>query len=219
MMDSFHIPLSHSAGMSTTASTSSSSDPELENKVKKTSEKISENLHIFANEPSLACYRLQEHVHKSLPQLVLKRIEVNQLHRELQGKCYDLEYAINAVKEMQKSGEHFKNITQLLYQAIISKQRLNAEESKKSDKKKTSMYQRFSGSFDLPASLLPAVASGLSSSTSVSADLKSTPSQPIRPLSATPSPRRSRASSVSAVPARASLTRQQSASCSPSRIN
>lgn len=38
------------------------------------SEKISENLHIFANEPSLACYRLQEHIHKSLPQLVLKRV-------------------------------------------------------------------------------------------------------------------------------------------------
>lgn len=40
------------------------------------SEKISENLHIFANEPSLACYRLQEHIHKSLPQLVLKRVIV-----------------------------------------------------------------------------------------------------------------------------------------------
>ncbi|GBM34225.1 BLOC-1-related complex subunit 8 [Araneus ventricosus] len=87
--DSFHVPLSHSAGVPAPPS-----DPELDSKVKKASEKISENLHIFANEPSLACYRLQEHIHKSLPQLVLKRIEMNQMNRELQGKCYDLEYAI-----------------------------------------------------------------------------------------------------------------------------
>ncbi|XP_035216298.1 BLOC-1-related complex subunit 8 homolog isoform X2 [Stegodyphus dumicola] len=126
------MPLSHSAGTA-----NSSTDPEMENKVKKASEKISENLHIFANEPSLACYRLQEHIHKSLPQLVLKRIEVNQMHRELQGKCYDLEYAINAIKSMQKSHDHFRNIHQLILQAITVKQRLNNEESKKSDKKKT----------------------------------------------------------------------------------
>ncbi|GFY77194.1 BLOC-1-related complex subunit 8 homolog [Trichonephila inaurata madagascariensis] len=215
MMDSFHVPLSHSAGAPPPLST----DPELESKVKKASEKISENLHIFANEPSLACYRLQEHIHKSLPQLVLKRVEVHQMYRNLQGKCYDLEYAINAVKEMQNSHEHFQNITQLIYQAITTKQRLNAEESKKTDKKKTSMYQRISGSFDLPASFLPAVATGLSSSASVSADLKSSPAQAIKSSSTSSSPRRSRASSVSSVPSRASLSRQHSASCSPSKKN
>lgn len=212
-MDSFHIPLSHSAVMSAPPAP----DPELEKKVKKASEKISENLHIFANEPSLACYRLQEHIHKSLPQLVFRRIEVNQMHRELQGKCYDLEYSINAIKSMQNSHEHFVNTQQLIFQAIVAKQRLNNEEAKKVDKKKTSMYQRFSGSFDLPSSILPVVTSGLSSSASVSADLKSSPVQVVRPSSATASPRRSRASSVSSVPPRAALTRQHSASCSPAK--
>lgn len=38
------------------------------------SEKFSENLHIVANEPSLAFYRIQEHVRKSLPQLVAKKV-------------------------------------------------------------------------------------------------------------------------------------------------
>ncbi|XP_054718098.1 BLOC-1-related complex subunit 8 homolog [Uloborus diversus] len=214
MMDSFQIPLAHSVGTSNTTGTS---DPELENKVKKASEKISENLHIFANEPSLACYRLQEHIHKSLPQLVLKRIEVNQMHRELQGKCYDLEYSINAMKSMQKSHVHFQNTQQLILQAIAAKQKLNSEEAKKTDKKKTSMYQRFSGSFDLPSSILPTVPTGLSSSASVSADLKLSPAQAIKPSSASSSPRRSRASSVSSVPTRAALTRQHSASCSPTK--
>ncbi|GIX79119.1 protein MEF2BNB-like protein [Caerostris extrusa] len=187
-MDSFHMPLSHSAGAPTP-----SSDPELDNKVKK------------------------EHIHKSLPQLVLRRIEVNQMYRELQGKCYDLEYAINAVKSMQKSHEHLQNINHHIWQAITAKQRLNNEEAKKTDKKKTSMYQRISGSFDLPASFLPAVATGLSSSASVSADLKSSPAQAIKATTSTSSPRRSRASSVSSVPSRAALTRQHSASLSPSK--
>ena len=42
----------------------SRTDSELENKVKKTSERICENLHIIANEPSLAFYRIAEHVRK-----------------------------------------------------------------------------------------------------------------------------------------------------------
>lgn len=51
-------------------------------------------MHIVANEPSLAFYRLQEHVRKSLPPMVENRVEVIKLHRELQGHCYDVEYAV-----------------------------------------------------------------------------------------------------------------------------
>lgn len=58
------------------------------------SERISENMHIVANEPSLAFYRLQEHVRKSLPPMVENRAEVIKLHQELQGHCYDVEYAV-----------------------------------------------------------------------------------------------------------------------------
>lgn len=61
------------------------------------SERISENMHIVANEPSLAFYRLQEHVRKSLPPMVEHRVEVIKLHRELQGHCYDVEYAVRYV--------------------------------------------------------------------------------------------------------------------------
>ena len=38
------------------------------------SDKVSESVHIIANEPSLAFYRIQEHVRKSLPVLVDKRV-------------------------------------------------------------------------------------------------------------------------------------------------
>lgn len=51
-------------------------------------------MHIIANEPSLAFYRLQEHVRKAMPGMVLKRVEVTTLLNELQGCCYDVEYAL-----------------------------------------------------------------------------------------------------------------------------
>lgn len=57
-------------------------------------EKISENMHIVANEPSLAFYRLQEHVRKSLPPMVEKRVEVLELNQDLQGCLYDVEYGV-----------------------------------------------------------------------------------------------------------------------------
>lgn len=57
-------------------------------------ERISENMHIVANEPSLAFYRLQEHVRKALNPMVDRRVDIKKLHQELQGRCYDIEYAI-----------------------------------------------------------------------------------------------------------------------------
>lgn len=168
-------------------------DTELDHKVKKSCEKISENLHIVANEPSLACYRLQEHIRKSLPQLVEKRLEVNAVHQELQGKCYDLEYSVGALKSIHGSHQHFLNIQELIKNAMFMKQQLSYEESLRTEKKpQPSMYQRFSGSFDLPSSFLPSIPS-LSTSVSASADLKSSP----LPSRSSSSPRRARASSVS----------------------
>lgn len=60
-------------------------------------ERVSENMHIVANEPSLAFYRLQEHVRKALPPMVERRVDVTKLHNELQGRCYDVEYAVRQV--------------------------------------------------------------------------------------------------------------------------
>lgn len=51
-------------------------------------------MHILANEPSLAYYRLQENIRKSLPHMIDKRIEAEKFQRDLQGSIYDLEYAI-----------------------------------------------------------------------------------------------------------------------------
>lgn len=150
-------------------------DPDLDQKVKKATEKISENLHIVANEPSLALYRLQEHIRKSMPQLVEKRLEVNRMYHDLQGKCYDAEYSVHAVRCMHTSGKHFQNIQDLLKNSIFIKQQLTYEENRKAGvttrpdrKSQQSMYQRLSSISldlpDLPDALRP-VASVLSAST------------------------------------------------------
>ena len=117
-------------------------------------EKVSENIHIIANEPSLAFYRIQEHVRKTLPLIVERRAEVNILREELQGKCYDLEYAVGAVNSIEAAEEPLKNIQELLKNAIFLKQQLKYEETRKNKKESSnnSVYKRLSAhiTLDLP---------------------------------------------------------------------
>ncbi|XP_035912871.1 BLOC-1-related complex subunit 8 homolog [Anopheles stephensi] len=128
-------------------------DPELQAKVKKTTEKISENMHIIANEPSLAFYRIQEHVRKVIPLIVDRRAEVVQLQQDLQGKCYDMEYAISAVKDIEAADTSLKNVQELLKNAIFLKQQLKYVESRRPKKDtNSSVYKRLSAhiTLDLP---------------------------------------------------------------------
>ncbi|KAJ8669011.1 hypothetical protein QAD02_000270 [Eretmocerus hayati] len=122
------------------------SDQELETKVKKATERISENMHIVANEPSLAFYRLQEHVRKAMPPMVEKRVEVLALRQQLQGHCYDVDYAISAIKGMEDATTSFNNTLELLKNAIFYKQQIKYEEQrrKKTEGNKDSMYKRLS---------------------------------------------------------------------------
>ena len=129
-------------------------DVELESRIKKATEKISENMHIVANEPSLAFYRLQEHVRKSLPPMVEKRVEVLQLNQNLQGCLYDVEYGVSALKLIEKADESFSNIKDLLKKALVVKQQLKEEEIKRSKKELTSssVYRRLSAHISLDQS-------------------------------------------------------------------
>ncbi|XP_058809327.1 BLOC-1-related complex subunit 8 homolog [Phymastichus coffea] len=121
-------------------------DQELETKVKKATERISENMHIVANEPSLAFYRLQEHVRKALPPMVEKRVEVFALRQQLQGHTYDVEYALSAIRGMEGATKSFNNTLELLKNAIFYKQQIKYEEQrrKKAEGNKDSMYKRLS---------------------------------------------------------------------------
>ncbi|ELT94943.1 hypothetical protein CAPTEDRAFT_228649 [Capitella teleta] len=117
-------------------------NPELEHKATKASDKFSENMHIIANEPSLAFYRIQEHTRKSLPQLISKKHEIEELHELVQGSCFDTEYAINAVFDMNKSRDHFSGIQDLLKNAMFVKQQMEYEQCRREhDRLHPSMYR------------------------------------------------------------------------------
>lgn len=106
-------------------------DVELDHRARTTCCKISENAHILSNEPSLACYRLQEHVRKSLAPIAERRIQMNDARKGLQGKCYDLEYSISAVRSFQQSGQYLSNVQDLMKNAIFMKQQLLHSEAQK----------------------------------------------------------------------------------------
>lgn len=127
-------------------------------------------MHIVANEPSLAFYRLQEHVRKALNPMVDRRVDVNKLNQELQGRCYDIEYAVGyekamfkpckcmtefcfrAIKAMDKAEASFQNIQDNLKNAIFFKQQLKYEESRRKKVDSNSVYKRLSAhiTIDLP---------------------------------------------------------------------
>ncbi|KAL7634327.1 UNVERIFIED_CONTAM: hypothetical protein RMT77_014704 [Armadillidium vulgare] len=126
-------------------------DSDLELKVKKSLERISENIHISANEPSLAVYRLQEHVRRALPPTVARRQHVLQLHSQLQGACYDVEYALSAVHGMKEAESKLVSIQDMLKDAIFHRNQLKYEQTRR--KRDSSMYKRLSNhltSIDLP---------------------------------------------------------------------
>jgi len=157
-------------------------DPELVKKTRKACEKVTETTYVLANEPMLGCYRLQEHCHKTVPQMTHLRIDQRKLNQELQGTLYDIDYSINILKTIKSNTDkHFETIQDLVKNSLFLKQQLDHEE----DVKRKSMgegaqgspasigrrtFQRFSGSFDLPSSLLPGSSnrnrSGLTSSAS-----------------------------------------------------
>ncbi|XP_072038556.1 uncharacterized protein [Amphiura filiformis] len=106
-------------------------DTEVEYRVKKVTEKFSECLHIVANEPSLALFRLQEHVRKSLPKLAQSKVDLTQLKQDVQGTCYDVDYATKTVRDMHSSQEPLSSIEALIKRAIASKKRLNVQAAEK----------------------------------------------------------------------------------------
>lgn len=107
---------------------------------------------------------------------------MKKLRKGLQNCCYGVDYSIQALKSMDDSVQHFQNIQELLKNAVFMKQQLDYEANVKArvrakqqqalgvtSAKKTA-FQRFSGSFDIPAALITSSLSGIS--TSASADLK-----------------------------------------------
>ncbi|KAM6921647.1 BLOC-1-related complex subunit 8 isoform 1-T2 [Xenentodon cancila] len=106
-------------------------DQEMQLKVRRVSDKFTESMYVLANEPSVALYRLQEHVRRSLPELVQHKTDMQSWEEQSQGAIYSVEYACSAVKSMANSGLCFKNIDSLLRQAISMKEQINNSQGRR----------------------------------------------------------------------------------------
>ncbi|XP_071782082.1 BLOC-1-related complex subunit 8 isoform X3 [Centroberyx gerrardi] len=100
-------------------------DQEMQLKVKRVTDKFTESMYVLANEPSVALYRLQEHVRRSLPELVQHKTDMQSWEEQSQGAIYTVEYACSAVKSMTNSSLYFKSIDSLLRQAISMKEQIS----------------------------------------------------------------------------------------------
>ncbi|XP_044109733.1 BLOC-1-related complex subunit 8 isoform X2 [Neovison vison] len=72
-------------------------EPEMQLKGKKVTDKFTESVYVLANEPSVALYRLQEHVRRSLPELAQHKADMQRWEEQSQGAIYTVEYACSSL--------------------------------------------------------------------------------------------------------------------------
>ena len=60
-------------------------DPETDYKVRSITSQVSESIKLGANEPSLGFFRIQEHVHRTMPQLVKRKQELKANAQKIEG--------------------------------------------------------------------------------------------------------------------------------------
>lgn len=58
---------------------------------------MSESMHVLDHDPSMALYRLQEHINKTIIVLVDRKYQIQSLNNNLQGACFDLDNAIQYI--------------------------------------------------------------------------------------------------------------------------
>uniref|UniRef100_A0A8C0F8D0 BLOC-1 related complex subunit 8 n=1 Tax=Bubo bubo TaxID=30461 RepID=A0A8C0F8D0_BUBBB len=67
-------------------------------------DKFTESMYVLANEPSVALYRLQEHVRRSLPELAQHKSDMQSWEEQSQGAIYTVEYACRYERLLRAAG-------------------------------------------------------------------------------------------------------------------
>lgn len=76
---------------------------ELPQRAKHLCGKLNESLYKMAQEPSLAGYRVQEHVYKTVPTLVKDWPIIINTTKQLDGVMFDLDYTSNFLDQLDES--------------------------------------------------------------------------------------------------------------------
>jgi hypothetical protein len=101
-------------------------------------DKLSECLHLAANEPSLGLYRLQEHIRHAVPDSVERKRQLMNIQQRVQGLGYDADYAVKTLQSLSGM-QYFTGVQQQLKKAIDLKRNLN-EDRQRLERSQTSGY-------------------------------------------------------------------------------
>jgi len=102
-------------------------DPDTDFKVRRITSYVNEAVHMAANEPTLGLYRIQEHVHRTAPNLATKGKSLKANNKRIDETAYDLNLSIEVVDSM-KNITNFTRVHEALKTAIEMKRKLNEQE-------------------------------------------------------------------------------------------
>eukprot|EP01028_Stygiella_incarcerata_P012773 TRINITY_DN80440_c0_g1_i1.p4 TRINITY_DN80440_c0_g1~~TRINITY_DN80440_c0_g1_i1.p4 ORF type:complete len:354 (-),score=146.65 TRINITY_DN80440_c0_g1_i1:4846-5907(-) len=71
-------------------------------RVRRLTDRTSDYVLHLANVPSLGEYRVQEHIRRTVPELLRTRTKLNDMAQGIEDHTYDVEYALDALKSMQR---------------------------------------------------------------------------------------------------------------------
>ena len=112
-----------------------SENTEMDQNVKRVSDKFSESIHLIVSEPSVALFRISEHVRRNVPQMIERKNLILDVYKHATGSYFDLEYGNGAISQMKNSGPHMDRVQELIKSAIFLKQQIH---NNRSDEMKTS---------------------------------------------------------------------------------
>eukprot|EP01126_Amoeba_proteus_P047701 TRINITY_DN5465_c0_g1_i12.p1 TRINITY_DN5465_c0_g1~~TRINITY_DN5465_c0_g1_i12.p1 ORF type:complete len:321 (-),score=61.35 TRINITY_DN5465_c0_g1_i12:142-1104(-) len=99
-------------------------DHETASKVTDASAKMSELLHIMANEPSVGLYHVSNHVIKSVPRCVETKNQLKESTKSIKELNYDMDSTLVTIQEL-KDLNTFNNIRELLSSSISIVEKIN----------------------------------------------------------------------------------------------
>eukprot|EP00800_Vazella_pourtalesii_P016881 TRINITY_DN4985_c0_g1_i1.p1 TRINITY_DN4985_c0_g1~~TRINITY_DN4985_c0_g1_i1.p1 ORF type:complete len:126 (+),score=36.82 TRINITY_DN4985_c0_g1_i1:228-605(+) len=86
---------------------------------------LSEIYQYSAFQPSLGLYHVQDHMRRSMHELVVRGEEFDDKNQELKGVTFDCQYTVEELDRMSLASNTLSNVNRLLIRAIDKKRQLD----------------------------------------------------------------------------------------------